>query len=273
MRAEERDEFITVASHELMTPVTSMKLQAQLMQRALAHEPEESRGRMTAMLELFDRQLSRLTQLCDELLWATSIQSSELSLVREEVDLGELVRHVVEGLISQRPEARDLMTVHVEGTPMGRWDRAQLERLLVHLLKNAVTYGEGKPIAVEVIEAVDGARLSVRDQGMGIAEADQSRIFERFERAVPASHFGGLGLGLYIARAIVQAHGGSIRVESAVAEGATFLVELPAETAALGPHRASHARPKVNRRSRRLPRFRRSETRRTAALRVRSRAF
>jgi signal transduction histidine kinase len=274
MRALECDEFVTVASHELLTPVTSLKLQAQLMQRALSRQPEDARERITAMLELFERQLGRLSQLCDEMVLATSIHADELALVPAEVDLAALVRRVVGSVAVQCPEASALLSVHVEGAPVGRWDRAQIERLVLHLVKNAVTFGEEKPVVVEVVEVGRGARISVRDQGMGIAVEDQERIFERFERAVPASHFGGLGLGLYIARAIAEAHGGSIAVESAPGRGATFTVELPegAVPSARRPLAPARSGERLNRRSARRSRPRRSGPRRMAAPRRRSRA-
>ena len=109
----------------------------------------------------------------------------------------------------------------------GRFDRQRLEQVVVNLLANAVKYGAGRPIDVVVAEEEDRAKLAVRDRGIGISEEDQARIFERFARAVSVKHFGGFGLGLYICREIVRAHGGTIRVESRLGQGATFIIELP----------------------------------------------
>jgi two-component system, OmpR family, sensor histidine kinase SenX3 len=222
-----RDEFVSLASHELMTPVTSLRLQTERMRRLLAQKPQEANGDVAAMLDVFDRQLGRLSLLCDELVSATSIEASELSLVREASDLSDLVRRAVEDVAAQIPQARRAVDLRVETALVGRWDGEQIVRMLLHLVKNAITFGEGKPVLIELTMHEGRARLAVRDQGIGIEKADQERIFERFERAVPSSHFGGLGLGLYIARAIARAHGGAIWVESAPGAGATFTVDLP----------------------------------------------
>ena len=106
----------------------------------------------------------------------------------------------------------------------------RLEQVVVNLLSNAIKYGAGKPISVTVALAGPAARIIVRDRGIGIGAEDQARIFERFERAV-SLNYGGLGLGLYITREIVRAHGGTIRVESEPGAGAAFIVELPRENA------------------------------------------
>ena len=221
-----RDEFLSLASHELMTPVTSLALGAEVMKREIARQPCVS-GRVTAAIGVVDRQIGRLVLLFDELLQATELEAGPPDLTLEDVDLTELVHRVVGHLAEHLPEAA--RTVSVDGQPAltGRWDRARLERVVLHLVKNAVTFGEGQPITIEVRATPGGARLVVRDQGLGIAREDQARIFERFERAVPVSRFGGLGLGLYIARAVIRAHGGSIDVESEPGRGAAFTVELP----------------------------------------------
>ncbi|MDI1446328.1 HAMP domain-containing sensor histidine kinase [Polyangium sp. 6x1] len=222
------DEFISLASHELLTPVTALRLQAQHIRRLLSQHPEEVPARIPSMVETFDRQLGRLALLCDELLHATQIVASELPLACEDVDLAELVGDIVDRA-APRPSARALVTIRVSGAPRGRWDRMLVEQLVLHLVRNALVYGEGRPVAIDVARVDGGARIVVKDHGIGIAPEDHARIFERFERAVPPSRFGGLGLGLYIARAAAEAHGGSIRVESAPGEGATFIVELPTE--------------------------------------------
>lgn len=241
-----REEFLSLASHELMTPVTSLALMAELMKREIAAQPGVP-DRIAVALGVFDRQLGRLTLLFDSLLQATELEAGPPELTLEDVDLTELVRRVVNHLAVQLPEAARTVRVDVPPALAGRWDRARLERVVLHLVKNALTFGEGKPITIALRATPGGARLVVRDQGLGIAREDQARIFERFQRAVPVAHFGGLGLGLYIARAIVRAHGGSIALESQPGRGAAFIVDLPLvpgdEAAAPGAGRTSRPRP------------------------------
>jgi signal transduction histidine kinase len=110
---------------------------------------------------------------------------------------------------------------------VGRWDRLRVEQVVMNLLGNAIKYGEGKPIHVEVLALGDAARLTVKDCGPGIPAEAQERIFERFERVAPVRHFGGLGLGLWLVRRSVEAHGGHVSVLSSPDEGSEFTVTLP----------------------------------------------
>lgn len=229
--ADVREEFLSLATHELMTPVTSLALNTELMKREIALQPGVP-DKVAAALGVFDRQLGRLTLLFDSLLQATELEAGPPELTLEDVDLTQLVHRVVGHLSVQLPEAERTVSVDAPHALVGRWDRARLERVALHLVKNALTFGEGKPITIELRATPGGARLVVRDQGLGIAREDQARIFERFQRAVPVSNFGGLGLGLYIAREIVRAHGGSIDVESQPGRGAAFTVDLPLRSVA-----------------------------------------
>jgi two-component system, OmpR family, sensor histidine kinase SenX3 len=229
----ECDEFISLASHELLTPVTALRLQVQHMQRLLAQHPEPAPARMAGIVEAFDRQLGRLNLLCDEILNAMRIRANQLSVACDEVDFGGLVANIIDR-VAHRAEDRNRIELRVIDAPWGSWDTGLIEQIVRHLLRNAIIYGEGKPITIVASQIDDSVELVVKDRGIGIAPEDQKRIFEPFERAVPAANFGGLGLGLYIVRAIVEAHGGSIRVESAPGHGATFIVQLPS-----APHKSA----------------------------------
>lgn len=225
--ARHREDFLVLAAHEIRTPLTSLLLLLQLTKRMSEREPEKTPAWAAAMLAVLDRQLGRLARLCDDMFEARRAEPVQRATARERVDLAILVREAVAAAVAHRPAARGAIAVTAEGAVIGRWDRSQLERMVFHLIKNAITFGEDKPISVEVRATRLWARLIVRDHGMGIAREDQERIFARFERAVPVERFGGLGLGLYIAHAAARAHGGAIRVESELGRGAAFIVDLP----------------------------------------------
>ncbi|WP_438038070.1 AAA family ATPase [Sorangium sp. So ce128] len=226
---ERRDEFLLVASHELKTPLTSLTMQAHLLARLLPRlqRAEVAPERIDAAIQLLNRQIARLAHLVNELLDVTRLNAGQLTLSRAPVDLAALAREVVERMHQQLTDARCRTQLELDEPVMGHWDPSRMEQVLINLLSNALKYGAGG--LIHVIVRREGARavLVVRDHGMGIAEADQARIFERFERAVSVRNFGGLGLGLYIVRWIVTSHGGTIRVESKPGAGATFIVELP----------------------------------------------
>ena len=145
----------------------------------------------------------------------------------EPLDLSRLVRDTVARAMTPAAEADCPIQLMADVPIEGVWDPLRIQQVVGNLLVNAFKYGKGRPIEVRVEGAPDHARITVRDHGIGIAPEHQERIFHRFERAVPSSAFGGLGLGLYAARQVVVAHGGTLRVESESGQGATFIVELP----------------------------------------------
>ncbi|WP_437775067.1 AAA family ATPase [Sorangium sp. So ce1097] len=228
-----RNEFLLVASHELKTPLTSLKMQAYLIERLLPRyqRAEVSPERMNAALQVLDRQLARLEHLIDELLDVTRMSAGRLTLARAQVDLAALAREVVERMSQQLTNAGCPTELDLDEPVVGHWDPTRVEQVLINLVSNAMKYGAGGLIQIVVRRQADRAVLVIRDHGIGIAEADQARIFERFERAVSVRNFGGLGLGLYIVRWIVTAHGGTIRVDSKPDAGAAFVVELPSHPA------------------------------------------
>ncbi len=138
-----------------------------------------------------------------------------------------MVREVVLILAEDARRAGCDVSVEAEAEVVGSWDRGRLDQVVTNLLANAIKYGAGAPIHITVRQEGGRARLIVRDQGIGVAAAERGRIFDRFERAVSSRHYGGLGLGLYIVRRIVDAHAGAIAVEGAPGAGAQFIVELP----------------------------------------------
>jgi len=229
-----RDEFLSIASHELRTPLTSLRMQVQLRERALAKGNLSAFAPETLARTLASdvRQVDRLTRLVEDILDVSRISTGRFTLaISEPVDLVALLRDVLERSAAALATAGCPVTIEAPGPapPPGRWDRGRIEQVVLNLLTNAWKYGGGKPIHCQVRAQGDRAVLTIRDEGIGISASDQRRIFDLFERAVSKDEVSGLGLGLYIARRIVEAHGGTIRVESEPGKGAAFTVELPFE--------------------------------------------
>jgi PAS domain S-box-containing protein len=222
----ERDEFLSIASHELRTPVAALQLQLQMLQRAAARSVEELPRALEGKVDALERQTRRIGVLVSELLDVSRMRLGRLELAFEPGDLSEIARETVLHLRDEIEKSGSRLLLDLVPTP-GRFDRSRVEQVITNLLANAAKFGEGKPITLHVTPEGDRARLRVSDRGIGISSEDQARVFERFERAVTSRHFGGLGLGLYIARQIVEAHGGEIRVESAAGAGTSFIVLLP----------------------------------------------
>jgi two-component system sensor kinase FixL len=220
------DEFLSVSSHELRTPVTALQLQLQLLRRSAQRAQEDLPRLLLRKVEVLERQTRRISALVNELLDVSRMRLGKLELRYEDLDLADVAREVVAHLRHELSRSGSDLCADLSPAP-GRWDRLRVEQVLTNLLVNAGKFGEGKPITLEVSAQGDQARIRVADRGIGIAAEHQSRVFDRFERAVPARHFGGLGLGLYVVRQIAEAHGGEVHVESAPGSGATFTVELP----------------------------------------------
>ncbi|WP_223639768.1 ATP-binding protein [Corallococcus sp. EGB] len=224
-----RDEFLGIASHELKTPLTPLNLKLQALRRELDRTPGPvPRELVERYLDVGSRQLKKLAELVNDLLDVSRIAAGRLSLECAPVDLVELVRDVVAAYEGPAARTGSALQLECEGAVMvGIWDRPRLEQVVVNLVDNAIKYGQGRPIQVRLETRNGKAALTVRDQGIGIAEESLPRLFGRFERAVSDRHYGGLGLGLYITRTLVEAMGGTVHVESRLGQGSIFTVELP----------------------------------------------
>jgi PAS domain S-box-containing protein len=230
-----RDDFLSVASHELKTPLTSLQLQLQLLWRSL---PEtDADGNLHPARKRIDatrRPAERLHQLVNNLLDVSRIRAGRLALERETVDFAALLQDVVNRAEADAAGAGCKLVLQADSPVVGRWDRLRLEQVVTNLLSNAIKYGASHPVELAVIQEGSTARLTVRDHGIGVAPENQARIFQRFERAVSERHYGGFGLGLWIVKQIIESLGGDIRIESQLGQGSTFTVTLPIESSSGG---------------------------------------
>jgi PAS domain S-box-containing protein len=219
-----RDEFLSIASHELKTPLTALQVQLGTIRTQI-----ERGNVLEAKVERALRITSRLAQLIETLLDVSRFVTGKLKLNLEAFDMVEAIGDVVERFRESAAGAGCALAVQARGPVEGRWDRLRVEQVFTNLIANAIKYASGKPIAISAERRGDEAILEVRDHGPGIADVDLPRIFERFERAAPMRHYSGLGLGLYVARQIAEAHAGSIAARNPPDGGASFTVRLPVE--------------------------------------------
>jgi signal transduction histidine kinase len=213
-----RDEFVTLIGHELRTPLTALRLQAQALLRTNPNAPG---------IAAVERATSRMNDLVERLLLAEELRDIGVRLAPEDVDLCQLVDETIDGLRVDAQRAGSPIQRDGAADVRGRWDRMRLQCVLAILIDNAIRFGAGKPVGVRCLDLGQRVSVAVSDAGIGIDPADHERIFRRFGRAAPSTHFGGLGLGLWLARDIVRRMGGSIVVSSSPGDGATFTIELP----------------------------------------------
>jgi PAS domain S-box-containing protein len=231
IRAEEalriRDEFLSIASHELKTPLTALQLELYGMRAPIESQQDERLGRKLARAS---RSADRLSRLIEMLLDVSRIATGRLTLNREPFDLQPAIQQVVEVMEGSAAQASCELLFDASpdaGAIVGDWDRLRIEQVVMNLLSNAFKYGAGQPVTVSLACEGDWAIIEIRDRGPGVPLGDLERIFERFERATGLLNEGGLGLGLYVSREIVHAHGGSIAGRTLPEGGACFTVRLP----------------------------------------------
>ncbi|HET6284671.1 MAG TPA: HAMP domain-containing sensor histidine kinase [Polyangia bacterium] len=215
----------------MRTPLTALRLQ---VQRLLRNEPiftGLSPQDNENIVSRIDRQVDRLVAMVDSLLDLSKLQADRLPIVVAEGDLVASVQQTLERCAPLAERAACALSLDVTAVVTAAFDGARLEQVLSNLIANATKFGAGKPIDVAVFTRNGRGVITVRDHGIGIQPADQTRIFERFERAVSSRNFGGLGLGLWISRRLVQRMGGGLEVSSRPGEGATFTVDLPSTAA------------------------------------------
>ena len=217
-----RDEFLSVTAHEIRGPLTSLHLAVQSLLRGSLSSPSAQTA-----LDVIEREDRRLARFVEELLDFGRIRAGQMHFALEDVDLGTVLRDVVSRHSEDTTSAGSAVSVTTEGNLVGQWDRFRLEQVLTNLLSNAIKYGNGKPIDITAARSDGRVSVTFVDQGIGIDQAMLTRIFDPFQRAVIARHYGGLGLGLHISKTIVEGLGGTIAVDSRPNEGSRFTVDLP----------------------------------------------
>ena len=222
-----RDTFMSVASHELKTPITTIKLQFQLLNRLMQKNESVSREELSKPIVRVDNVVNRLNDLIDDLLDVSRISAGRLTYHPEHVLLGPFVSDVIQGLEEEAVKNGSMIYFRQESEVHGEWDKHRLEQVIVNLITNAIKYGKSNPIFVTIRQTHQHAVIEVKDHGMGISEDNLSKIFERFERVGNHNGITGLGLGLWIVKKILEGFNGEITVDSKLGEGSTFRISLP----------------------------------------------
>lgn len=222
-----RDEFISIASHELRTPMTSLTLQAKILTNIVSELQTPDADLAKKVLQKTSGQLNRLARLVDDMLDITRISTGKLTIIKRTVDLSKVIQETLDKLHEHLESLGIEHSFNFEGPMLVDCDPNRIEQVVTNLLTNAIRYGKRNPIEVSLTNDASSAFIKVKDDGQGIGKEDLMRIFDRYERAASNTENQGLGLGLYINREIVREHGGEISVASELNRGSTFTVVLP----------------------------------------------
>lgn len=221
-----RDEFISIASHELKTPLTSILLSLQFALRHL--RKEKSDHQVISALEIGISESKRLSALMNDLLNISVISTGKLKIEPEKTDLIRLINDSIEGFhLRRNKKPIKIEFKHNEKHIWGDWDKIRLGEVFSNIISNAIKYGKGKPVLISVQGKKRKVIIEIKDRGIGIAKDETGLIFELFRRTRIAAEYKGMGVGLYVSRQIIEAHGGSVKVKSTSARGSTFIISLP----------------------------------------------
>lgn len=227
-----RDDFLSTAAHELKTPLTPILMQLQLLERTL-HKglqnnlTSQMSENLIKITHNSKKELDRLTKLIDELLDVSRISGGRLTLDLQSYNLSQIIEAVVKRLEDMRLRSGSIIEVDIDPDLVGNFDLIRIESAIENMLTNAIKYGLGRPIQLKAKRSKGLVLITVKDNGIGISEKDQKNMFQKFERAVSVRKYSGLGLGLYITRKVVEAHGGTVGLESQLGQGSTFFISLP----------------------------------------------
>lgn len=224
-----RDEFMSMVGHELRTPLNTLHVETQIRQLQIEKGDMSAftAEKLSAMVARDSRQIQSMIRLINDMNDVSRIQNNTLSIQREKMDLLLLLQRIIVDLARQAEAADTRFILKAEECVTGFWDEFRVEQIIVNLLTNALRYGGGKPVEIILRKQQNLAEVAVCDQGIGIAADEQQRIFEKFERGHAKKQCDGLGMGLYIARQLAEAHGGTLEVKSTLGEGSTFWLRLP----------------------------------------------
>jgi signal transduction histidine kinase len=226
---DRKNEFICVASHELKTPISALKLQVQMARRKMDLEGITSLSpeKLDKLIFNIDKDVNRLSRLVEDMLEAAKFSQQKFPLRPQYFHLNQFLKDLLERMAPGFENFYEVVSPLLETAIVVKWDRLRIEQVIVNLFTNAFRYGGGKPLAFESYHDSQFAYLRLKDQGPGISLENQKRIFNLFERGERAHSRNGLGLGLYICQEIVKRHGGEIALESSPGQGSTFTVKLP----------------------------------------------
>lgn len=229
-----RDDFISIAAHELRNPLTPISLDVDVLLAQARRRPQVDPAEI-ASLERLQRNIRVFTRRATTLLEVSRLQAGQFTLDPRRIVLSDVVRRVLSASSTVAEQARCDLAVTLDDKVSGDWDPVAVEQIVENLLSNALRYGAGRPIVISLQANDDAARLEVSDRGMGIKAADQERIFGRFHR-VPGATVSGFGVGLWISRELARAMAGDVTVQSSPGAGSTFVLRLP-----MSPRRDAHA--------------------------------
>ena len=222
-----RDEFIAVAAHELRNPMTPIVGQVQLLLSRARRE--QVSDLLISGLEMLETAVDHYVRRATTLLEITRLNAEKIQLQPTNFDLRELVHECVRKYEQMAARAGSPLQCVADQPVLGTWDRLATEQVIDNLVSNAIRYGDGRPVRIELVPGQEEVALRVIDQGIGIAPTERTRIFERFEQGSSAPRTGGFGIGLWLSRKLVQAQGGTVAVDSELGQGSTFVVTLPRE--------------------------------------------
>lgn len=228
-----RDDFISIAAHELRNPLTPISLDVDVLLAQARRRPQVDPAEI-ASLERLQRNIRVFTRRATTLLDVSRLQAGQFTLDPRRIVLSDVVRRVLSASSAMAEQAHCDFAVSLDDNVTGEWDPVAVEQIVENLLSNALRYGAGRPIAISLQAYEDAARLEVSDRGMGIKEADQERIFGRFHR-LPGATVSGFGVGLWISRELARAMAGDVTVRSSPGAGSTFILRLP-----MSPRRDAH---------------------------------